>query len=450
MVGENPLDLSASVLFATSASSIPVLKPVGEISQIYWANKQWHGLYSILLRFGHIVNSKSERLRDKALRAKLTQMEYDDIVLKIVNGFANKQWGEAVKRILLPITETDTQLSNWFVGLENSVTQTCLPLLQKSKWTMLGGGAMAVRGGGGTIRRLDDKRLCVLDLYKLFLQVTSSAAAFVESVFSQSSSPDAIHGGMFSYRNGKSRKRGRSRSNSHSRSRSASRSPGTAAQTKRRRVRVSHHTQLSDAIALLSQPHVMAGLKTCMENIAFDWEMGLHEIKMDLDNVYTYQPTSTEYILLKLMSFYSVYTANGQFSHNTDTDGNRGNLVMSRNEKLFSSLMSSERGDKRYQTQMNDIALFYLAPDPVTHKQVPAEVITVLLLCILDNIVQVEKDGWMKKILGFRSHAIHFSSMEEWERLTDLLYTIVGYMTTAKDREFPKALFGGNGTTHSH
>jgi len=431
ILGENPLEISS--IFETSTFGILILKPVGEIASLFWANKQWTQLYSVFSRLEYFINSKSKRLRDKGLNGKLTMMEYPNIVEKLCNGFSNKKWAGEIKQALLPIHDDDTELTQWYLDLEQNVGRVCNNYIQSSKYVVSSrviGGANHVFLGIPSLQ-LDDKRLCVLDLYNLFLQITSSASAFVESTLSQQSK---IMGGMDESPQNPLKKR---KTMSNRPMSPPPMSPASFNGTRRKKARVNYRNKLDEIIQLFSQPDMLDSVKVCVENIAFMWENGLHEIMLDLDNVYVYQPSNTEYILLKLLSYYSVFE-NGEFKHNTDEDGTMGNIIMNRNRDLFQDI--SERSDKRYQTQLNDIGMFYLAPNSETHKYVPAEAITLVLLCILDNVIQTEKNGWMKKILGFQSHAIHFSSMTEWERLTDLIYMIVSHIISIKQGDFPKQI----------
>lgn len=175
--------------------------------------------------------------------------------------------------------------------------------------------------------------------------------------------------------------------------------------------------------------------KKCMQEIEFIWLQGIFEIQRNINDAYDYIPTETEYIIMRLLSMYFDQTVTVQ-----NNDFHDDFLAM--NREFYGRF---ERKDTRISlgtsTQVNDIGGLIL------ESEIPAEIINILVLTLIDNTMQEFENPKSKK--GYYYHIItssyfpsnSFDNSSTWNDLPRYLRAYFDYITTGNLPPF--SLLGG-------
>ena len=421
--GSNPLGLDYE--FYEQLDAIISFRHNGTYSQFKFSNTLYSTLYDVLNKFHRMVNSKSRRGK-KNLYQKLHDMDYFTAVTNLYGSYANTSLVENVNNSLVPDGATDDDCERWY----NSLQPTLAALLKAfgdhhavpSNGLNDGGNlsrvliAAAASVGGGKIHI---KHMCssiqhggsaeiiqFYDLSDLLRKISGTASQFIESWCSENVGVNATG------------------------------------------------TDLVRIIRDLREDPV--SMQTCsetMESIRFLLADGL----MTLQNDDYYQGTTSEYLLMYILSFFR------------GTDMNELELFYFDivKEGILDKTLQNRLEQTDFQARANDFAGIYMS------SEIPADIINLLLLTFLDNTMQNSVDAvypnpsgpppscetemcpvyperrgeWPPPSKGIFYEYItstlsfplnNFDNRKTWERLSDYLYVYLNIITNIEEVDVTK------------
>jgi hypothetical protein len=241
-----------------------------------------------------------------------------------------------------------------------------------------------------------------------------------------------------------------------------------------------YHHQLPDLNTFIFDlnTHHLLDCQNLLKEIQFIWISEIMTIQANIENNYNYTPTSSEYIILLLLCFYSNTDKNtidiemmqmfdlyyNQYnSFNSKPNPNKGGSKTTTRYKLKSNktrtvkkpiqskytssnvsnsnnqpTIVSSRNISYTKTQINDIGLLYITLSSHTNNIIPAEIITILLFTLLDNTMQISqnnpnygKKGYFYNLISSNSIPSNFfDNKYTWNDLPRYIYTYVYFITT--------------------
>jgi hypothetical protein len=362
---------------------------LGECKTINFSNKLYAIIFDILNKLDRMINSRSGRNAEKNLYNNLHLMDYFSNVNLLMESFNNTDLGEAVYNALQPETTATEAVTAWYNGLPNVLTQIYSnPSITQYLSTMQGG---RIRHKKQKIVEMKGGKYADIvqyyNLSDLLRDISGRAAYFLESIIT----------------------------------------------TEHKNI-----SSLTDLKQMLTQKYANALISTIAE-IKFDWLNGLMSIQTNIDDSYTYTPTAAEYIIITMLSMYY-----DNATHSNDAD--IGELLDDISAALYAPFISqnmvaqvSRRSTRGAVTQTNDMAaLIFTSP-------IPAEVIIIIVLTLIDNTMQ-EKNGNAKEKQGhfyqyIKSNNIpsnFFENAASWNDLPRYLYV---YISFAINDTFPTKSF---------
>ena len=280
--GENPLGLDYDFYTADSIRGISFLKfkYSGNNNQLNFSNNFFYTLYGILNKLDRIFNSSSRYPKKKNID-EILQTYYFPSINSLYSSFHNDELRDSLRKILKPnngVVDINYDYETWWKSLSKKLNKlliewknkiTYIPLNQP-KLTLLNSVISSSGGnkkyykkyqGGQTNTQTDIVQ--IYSLSNLLRTISGTAAQFIESLITES----LIKGKLTSYE-----------------------------QTK---------LFINNLIDILKEPE---NFKICIEvmnNIKFLLSDGLMTVQNDSNDVYRYNPTQEEFILLYFMSISS-------------------------------------------------------------------------------------------------------------------------------------------------
>jgi hypothetical protein len=403
--GGNILELNYDFYKETGPNLI--FNYTGECKTLNFSNKLYAIIFDILSKFDRIIHSKSSRKIEQNLYNNLHLMDYFTSLNLIMNSYNNPELGEKVYNALQPEKTDTSSVKDWYTGLSQNlyiifntaststnngdttqamdVDKTTLPSdigvttqknskkrlnrheLNRDGYTLRSNKVQkneAQEGGdGGNIVQY-------YNLSDLLREISGISAYFLESIITTD-----ITTSDFQLNN------------------------------------------LDGLIEKLKSPKYTDSLNSTISKIKFIWLNGIMSIQNNIDDSYTYTPTSSEYIIFILLSMY----------YNTDTNSNDiDDLLDDVSKEIYeqigtqsyirnivggvstrTSKLTTERTVERkrnqikpsasikqqnprmargLQTQSNDIY------DLILRSNTPAEIIIIIVLTLIDNTMQEDND----------------------------------------------------------
>jgi len=446
-------------------------KITGNCKSLQFSNKLYSTIYEYLNKFEKIINAKSNRNKNKNLYDKLHKFTYFTELNVLYESFfdtnpnfenkyknSNKILGEILTNILKPDNIEDDTVLMWFNSLENVLKTTYLKVFEEENIEQYKPLLQYVQQNVPQHGGYKSTVMQYQYLSDLLRSISGISAGFIESIIS---------------------------------------------------------TQFNQVLPDL--PTLINSLKTnylkecqaIIEEIQFIWISEIMSIQSNIENNYDYNPTSSEYIILFLLCFYSNGDYNdidfdilnifnpyySQFKIDDDDKMMEGGGIKKmslitenfKKHKYFSKkfdpkstlknspnkvkINTKTRKFKRNtnylkpfkisnqvysnqvysNTQINDIGMLYIKS--YIHN-IPAEIITILLLTLIDNTMQIKsgmlnttfKRGYFYNLISTNSIPSNFFDNDaSWKDLPRYIYTYVYYIiTNIFNNEAFRLLHGGN------
>jgi hypothetical protein len=422
--GENPLGLG--YVFFSQGNQSKIFNVTGSYQEMKFSNKLYANLYDTLNKFERMVKSVSSR-GSKNLYDKLHKMDYFTFINNLYQSYFSKEIAEEVYNSIQPQTVTPGNQSPtsdegtvfWFENVVNVLTDILLKYqgaFQSTYPTInLGTPMYNLPSSGGSInrRKLIQKGgtadiVQIYELSDLLRLISGTSAQFIESFITetfQSAVPP-----------------------------------------------------LEKLILGLMQNYDMC--KETLNEILFLFANGLMSIQNQQGEGYDYQPTSSEFELLFCLSYMYDQTGNnveyfyinannnyyGQFIQALQAQTSSIRSIRSSTSSSISSISSTGRGIGLNITRLQDIHYIYntttIATGNNTSQIIPAEILTLLVLTLIDNTMQNignnpnPKQGYFITTIGKNGiPSTGFDNIRSWDKLMDYYYAYLYIISTSKHNE---------------
>ena len=419
--GENPLGLNYSFYKIETFNKITFgrFNYSGSCQELKFSNKLYANLYDVLNKIERIIVSISTR-GNKNLYEKLHKMNYFTITNNLYQSFFSSDIGEEVYNILQPQNVTsleqtptsDEACNNWWINIDALLTSSLVKhqqiLLEKypTITNLISNPIykLPISGGGNTkisnlLQKGGDVNIVqIYNLSDLLRLICGTAAQFIESFIFEKFQGQQI-------------------------------------------------PNIDILIKELINNYDMC--KETMEIILFILADGLMTIQNQQNEGYDYQPTSTEFELLFCLSYiYSI----------PDTSNVIDNLYINANSQFYNVFIQALQGTTNGAgsstgrefglniTRLHDIGYVFqtsvIATESNSTVIIPAEILNLLILTLIDNTMQninnisQPKQGYFFTILTTNGiPSVGFDSVSSWSKLMDYFYAYLYIFSTTSDKQ---------------
>jgi hypothetical protein len=405
--GENILELNHEFYkLTTFNTTIPEFIYTGECKTINFSNKLYAIVYDVLNKLDRMIYSRSARNAEKNLYNSLHLMDYFTNINLIMESFKDSQLGYDMYNALQPESNSSAAVSEWYKNLYSVLQNIYNNLIQTKGGNIVNKKYKKDKKYNRLLYKNDKMKGGIIQNYEivqyislsdLLRTISGKAAYFLESIAITEKNMDI--------------------------------------------------TQLK----IILYTKYLPSLISTMNEIKFIWLNGLMSIQNNIDESYIYEPTSTEYIINSLFTLF--YNYNQSIN---DTDFNE--IFDDVNNTLYEKFINqygiiNNRNVRGANTAMNDLLGLLLIAIPnennygnyFKNRIIPAEIIIIIVLTLIDNTMQQDKRSKYEKYKqGLFFDLINknkstlpsnfFDTKDSWNSLPTYLYV---YTTYAIKNIFP-------------
>jgi hypothetical protein len=427
--GENPLGLNYKIGEGMYSNQIK-FKFTGECRLWNFSNKLFVDIFHALRTFDTIINATFTKSRLYTRLQIIENIHFFKVINELKNTFFDSSIGSELFSVLQPSEKDDVYVREWYQNLLTKLNRNAAIIYPTDEYSpnYFMEISTPTSGGSGSSRRKTP--------YKTSRKTISKTARTIKAITSKT----------------KTKTKTKTRKDSPSLTR------------RKNIIDILQCHDLSDLLRTISakaaaflesilttkfeervpqpeefvpylQMEYYENVVQCMQEIEFIWLQGIFEIQRNINDVYDYIPTETEYIIMRLLSMYYDNTATVQ-----NNDYHDDFLAM--NREYYGRF---ERKDTRLSlgtsTQVNDIGGLIL------ESEIPAEIINIMVLTLIDNTMQEFENPMNKK--GYYYHILtssyfpsnSFDNSSTWNDLARYLRAYFDYITTGNLPPF--SLLGG-------
>ena len=412
--GENPLGLDYTFFTLDMFQSISFNKfnVTGNYKEIKFSNKFYSSnLYDVLNKFERMLNSSSSR-GSKNLYNKLHKMDYFTFINNLFESYFSKDMAESIYNLMQPQNVASTSINDdvcsvWFRNIESQLNTTLLNYQTQLETTYplirLGKPLYNIplsSGGSNTKIKFNQKGgavdiVQVYELSDLLRLISGTAAQFVEGFITE---------------------------------------------------KFTSVPPIDELLIELMGNNAMC--KETLDEVLFLFSNGLMTLQNQQGDGYDYEPTPSEFELLVALShmnnstgndidyFYINASSNFYIQFIQALQGQTPTTSSTRSSSRTStpsSTSSTGRGVGLNITRIHDIDAIYKTSTIATatnrSELIPAEILNLLTLTLIDNTMQninnnqSPKIGYFYSLLGqYGIPSVGFDSIPTWEKVMDYYY----------------------------
>jgi hypothetical protein len=167
-----------------------------------------------------------------------------------------------------------------------------------------------------------------------------------------------------------------------------------------------------------------------VQEIEIVWVDGIMNVQRNINDMYEYVPTESEYLVLNMLSYYYKDRISNGFDDQYIEFNKDFYYRFEKDDKIRPS---KRRASIQATTKMNDIGGLILT----NPKNIPAEIINLLTLTLIDNTMQGDRDkreettkqGYFYRILHHYDIPMNFfDNQSSWNDLPRYLYVYISYI----------------------